>query len=81
MKDNGPTTKQTVLVSTAMLMARDIKVSGKMIYNMVWELKHGLIHRNTKVNIVLAVSMVLELINGVMAQCTLVNGWRIKFMV
>ena len=74
----GQTTKQTDPEFISMLMERCMRVNGKMTYNMVRVLKPGRIKVDTKVNMLLDESMVLEATNGTMEANIQVTGAKIK---
>ena len=74
----GQTTKQTDPEFISMLMERCMRVNGKTTYNMVRVLKPGLIKVDTKVNMLLDESMVLEATNGTMEVNIQVTGAKIK---
>jgi hypothetical protein len=74
----GQTTKQTDPEFISMLMERCMRVNGKTTYNMVRVLKPGRTKVDTKVNMLLDESMVLEAINGTMGANIRVTGAKIK---
>ena len=81
MKVNGLMIKQTGMESMYMLTALDMKVHGKMIFNMVKVRKVGQITVAILVNIFAEKNMGLVCIVGVMAVNMMVNGSRIKLKV
>jgi len=57
LKENGWMTKPMVMVSIYMSMVLNMKVSGKTIFRMVMELRHGPTDQNFKENTWKAKSM------------------------
>jgi hypothetical protein len=59
-------------------MEPDMKVTGKMIFSMDKEKKHGLMDQSMKDNISKERNMDLELMPGMMVLSMKVNGMKIK---
>lgn len=74
MKEIGSEIKRMVLENMFMIMVLLMKVSGRMISNMVWVLNSGMTIRNTKGNTIKAKNKVKEPILGTMALSILDNG-------
>lgn len=63
-----------------MLMDLNMKGNGKMIYNMVMELNHGLMDRNIQEHITKEKNKEKENINGLMVLIMMENGMIIKLL-
>jgi hypothetical protein len=55
-----------------------MKENGRMIYSTVRVLKHGLTKADLRVNMLMVVNMVLELISGMMVVNTVETGAKTK---
>jgi len=81
MMDSGQTIKRTVLEFTDMSMERCTRANGKMIYSTVEVLKLGQTKAATKVNMLMAGNMVLEVTNGMMEASIVVTGVKTRLVV